>query len=117
MSNAPLHGLRSTGIMSINDLFERTMPTFTNPQEIAEAGERIYNEKYKAEYERKYPGKFVAIDVESGQPFLADQPEEALTQGRKALPTAFFHLIRVGAPGAFGVSYVSKNARSDWLFR
>ena len=77
------------------------MAIYTNPQEIADAGERIYNERYKAEFELKYRGKFVAIDVASGKYFLAGQPEEAVMNGRKQLPTALFHLIRVGSSGAF----------------
>ena len=40
---------------------------FANPAEIAQAGQRIYEAKYKAEYEFKYPCQSVAIDVSTGK--------------------------------------------------
>lgn len=80
---------------------------FTSPDKIAEAGERLYSEKYKTEYEKKYSGQFVAIEVSTGKPFVAKYPEEALEAGRKAVPAGIFHLIRVGSAGAFRVSYAS----------
>lgn len=87
-----------------------------NPKDLAEIGERIYSEKYKAAFEIEHPGKFVAIEVLSGKAFIDEQPEVALQKARKDFPTGLFHLVRVGSPGAFRVSYIS-NARSDWLFR
>jgi hypothetical protein len=40
-------------------------------QQIAEKGESIYNARYKAEYEKRHFGQYVAIDIESGQAFVA----------------------------------------------
>lgn len=76
-----------------------------NPQEIAEAGQKIYDDRYKAEYEKKYPGQFVAIDILTGTATVAPEPEQAIDQARKAVSHGYFHLIRIGAPGAFKVSY------------
>ncbi len=89
----------------------------SNPQDIADAGERIYSEKYKEEFEKKHSGKFVAIDVITEEAYIAEQPEEALDAARKASPKGYFHLIKVGSPGAFRVGYISNNARSERLFR
>lgn len=90
---------------------------FTNPTEIVAAGEKFYAEKYKVEYEHKHSGKFVAIDVVSGDAYIADYPEDALRAGRQKSPTGLFHLIKIGSPGAFRVSSFSPaNARSNWLF-
>lgn len=91
-------------------------PSLSNPKAIAEAGEKIYREKYQAEFEEKYRGQFVAIDVLTGEAYRGDLPEEALEKGRKASPKRLFHLIRVGSAGAFRVSY-SSNAIHDWIFR
>ncbi len=79
----------------------RVPSTFLNPKEIAEAGERIYREKYRAELERSQNGLFVAIDVVSEEAFTANQPEEALEIARKKHSDGVFHLIRIGSPGAF----------------
>lgn len=90
---------------------------FTNPKEIVEAGEKIYAERYKLDYEQKFGGKFVAIDVLTGEATVADFPEDALEAGRKKNATGLFHLIKIGSPGAFRVSSFSpENARSNWVF-
>ena len=89
---------------------------FNNPKLIAEHGERIYSEKFREKFEKDYLGKFVAIDVTTDNAYLGDTPEEAYGDARKQSPKGVFHLIRVGAPGAFKVSYTS-NASMDWVFR
>ncbi|MBI3447710.1 MAG: hypothetical protein HY049_02130 [Acidobacteria bacterium] len=86
------------------------------PQVIAERGEQIYRERYKDEYERLYSGQFVALDVDSGSPFVADTPEGALDAARRAQPTGRFHLIRIGSPGVFRMSYAGSGSHGDWIF-
>jgi len=88
----------------------------SSPRELAERGENIYIEKYKAEYEREFAGKFVAIDVTTGLAYVADSPEDAVERARTEAPKGIFHLLKVGAAGAFRVSY-SNNTDVDWLFR
>jgi hypothetical protein len=102
----PAQGLRATSM------------TLSNPQEVADVGERIYRERYKEAYERNSPGQFVAINVENGKAYLGVQPEEALERARSESPKGVFHLIRVGSPGAFRVSHVnSATTAVDGLFR
>ena len=88
----------------------------SNPKEIAETGEKIYNEKYRAQYEAEHLGKFVAINIRSGHATLAETSEEALQMAKAADPSGLFHLIRVGSPGAFRVSY-AQHGDNDWLYR
>ena len=85
------------------------------PQVIAEKGERIYRNKFQKEYEEKYPGKFLAIDINSEQGFIADTPEEAIEKAQAANPSGPFHLIKIGAAGVFRVGY-SSGAHGDWIF-
>ena len=86
------------------------------PQQIAKKGEEIYAEKYRSKFEKKYLGKFVAIDVETGEAFLGDDPAEALTAAQKPNPTSSTHLIKIGSPGVYRVGYTSGTSR-DWVFR
>jgi hypothetical protein len=88
----------------------------TNPQEIATVGQRIYDDQYRSTYENKYPGQFVAIEVDSKDAFVDALPEKAIEAGRKKYPHGLFHLIKIGAAGAFKVSYTSDAGR-DWIFR
>jgi len=88
-----------------------------NPQEIVTKGQQIYDEKYRALFEKEHPGCFVAIEVESGEAFLGETPEKAYERVQEKHPVGFFHLIKIGSPGAYKVSYTSSanNASSSWL--
>jgi len=88
-----------------------------NPRAIAEAGERIYREKYQADFEANHSGKFAAINVEKETASLGETPEGAFEVARKADPSGVFHLIRVGYAGAFQMSYQYRHGAEDWLFR
>jgi hypothetical protein len=90
--------------------------TFSNPQALAELGEKIYRDKYKADYEANHDGQFVVIDVKTGAAYLGPTPEAAYEAATKAAANGLFHLIKVGSAGAFRVSYTS-NANMDWIFR
>ena len=87
------------------------------PERIAEAGERIYAERHKARLEAESRGYFAAINVLTGEVYVAQFPEQALEKARKAAPNGVFHLIRVGAPGTFKVSSGSRHVFWSRAFR
>ena len=91
-------------------------PQLGNPRAVAERGERIYQDRYRAEYEAKHRGKFVVIDVLTENAYLGDSPEAAYEAARNVAPKDIFHILKVGEPGAFRVSY-SAHGDVDWLFR
>lgn len=91
-------------------------PKFSNPNAIAEAGEKIYA-SLRADLESTQHGKFVAINIESKAHYLGDNPEEALETAKAAEPQGVFHLIRVGFPGAFRISHAIQKSPSNWLFQ
>ncbi len=86
-----------------------------NPNKIAEAGERIYSERYKADLEKSHPGEFVCVDVLSGNFYLGRYPEQAMKTAREEAPSGIFHLIKIGSPGAFRTSYTLR--RNEWWIR
>ena len=92
-------------------------PRQWSPKEIADAGEKIYREKFKATFETKFHGKFVAIEVNEGDAMTGDSPDEVLEKAKAAHPEGIFHLIRVGFRNAFELSFAYRNAGPDWLFR
>ena len=89
---------------------------FSNPKQIADAGERIYRTKFQQELEKTANGKFVAIDVIAGTASVRETPEQALNAAKKEDPKGLFHLIRVGFSGAFRLNHASKDS-TDWLSR
>jgi hypothetical protein len=88
-----------------------TLKGLDSPERIAEAGEKAYADRYKSLLESTNRGHFVAIDVLTGEAYVAEFPEQALEKARAQAPNGVFHLIRIGAPGAFKVSFgSSRNA-------
>ena len=81
--------------------------SLSNPEAIAQRGEELYQEKYRAKYETEHSDEFLAIDVTTGQVYLAATPEEALKTARDESPVGLFHLIQIGQPGAFRDSYTA----------
>jgi hypothetical protein len=91
--------------------------TLNNPREIAERGERIYAQKFKQDFEKDYWGQFVAINVAAETATVADTAEDALQNALKADKKGIFHLVRVGFPSAYQVTYArSDNGNKDWIF-
>jgi hypothetical protein len=90
-------------------------PLFANPEEFAQAGERIYLE-HKADLEKAHMGRFVAVDVVTRKFYIDDAAEVALDSGRKDHPAGIFHLIRIGSSGAYKLGH-SINASRDRRFR
>ena len=88
-------------------MIEATTSVPSDPREIAEvgkriseAGERIYREKYQAEFENRHHGKIVAIDIFTERAFIASTLSEAGEQARAARPGTLVHFIKVGFPAA-----------------
>lgn len=88
-----------------------------SPEKIAEEGQRLYDERHRARLEVQHRGQFVAIDVTTGDAYTALYPEQALEEARSQAPNGVFHLIRIGAPGAFKVSFGSRHAFWGRLLR
>lgn len=80
------------------------------PKEVVAAGLKIYRERLKDHLENTSPGKFVAIDVESGAYYLGEYPDLALAAAKAASPHGIVHLMRIGSEGAFKVSYSRRHA-------
>ena len=87
-----------------------------NPQGISDKGEFLYREKFQAEYEQKHLGKYLAIDVGSGEGFLGDTPEKAIEALLQKNASAFYYVVRIGASGVYRVGYTQEATR-DGIFR
>ena len=64
-------------------------------KKIGEKGRELYK-KISGELEREYHGKFVAIEVDSGDYFLGDTSIEADKKAKKKYPEKVFYLGRIG---------------------
>ena len=72
-----------------------------DPREIADAGEKIYKEKYQADFEARYQGQVVAIDITTQRALVARSMREVSEHARKTCPGSLFYFLKVGAPAVF----------------
>jgi hypothetical protein len=86
---------------------------FNDPKAISEAGKRIYERLYRAEYEKSRLGTFVAINILDESATPGSTATEALGSARAKYPKGLFHLIRVGHSGAFEVGPAYRHANTD----
>ena len=67
---------------------------------VIDRAKRIYAEQLKAGLEADHWGRFVAIEPESGDYFLADTLDGAVRAARTRHPARTSHVVRVGHPAA-----------------
>ena len=72
----------------------------TTREAIIEQGQQVYDERLKADLERRHRGRFVAIEPFSGDYFLGDTSAEALIAAHGAFPDRRFYLLRIGFDAA-----------------
>jgi hypothetical protein len=71
--------------------------------DLAENGQRLYDERLRAQLEPEHEGEFVAIEPETERYFLGSTGLAALRAGRSELPDKLFYLLRVGHDAAYRV--------------
>jgi hypothetical protein len=72
-------------------------------EEIGQRAKGIYNSKYRAEYEARYYGKFLAIDTETERVFLSDTEDGASLAARNARPGSLPYLFRIGFEAVYRI--------------
>jgi hypothetical protein len=80
------------------------MQTIKDPDSFARRAEAIYDRKYRAEYENKYHGQIVAIDVTNEEAFVGRTELSALNKARRKYPEHVFFFLRVGYKAALRVA-------------
>lgn len=68
---------------------------------VIERGKRIYAERIRVLLEPAQADRFVAIEPESGDYFLADTFDAAVKAGREKHPDRLSHTSRIGHRAAF----------------
>lgn len=81
----------------------------TDIQKIAETGAKIY-EKIKSQYEPAQNGKFLAIDIDSKDTFVANTSSEAVEKARKAHPNRIFYVVKIGFSAAETLASLASNS-------
>ena len=69
-------------------------------QSVIDRAKRIYADQLRSTLEAHHRGRFVAIEPESGEHFLADTLDGAVQAARARHPARLSHIVRVGHPAA-----------------
>jgi hypothetical protein len=72
-------------------------------EEVVEHGTRIYDEKIRPLVEQDHYGEFVAVDVETGDYYLAKDGLAAYRLALSRRPEAILYLAQVGYRGAIRI--------------
>jgi len=70
-----------------------------NTHDLARRGQAIF-ERISPLLEAEHRGKFIAIEPDSGDYFIATRGMEAIDTGRAKHPDKLFYLARIGFPAA-----------------
>jgi hypothetical protein len=71
--------------------------------EVCDRGEKIYEEQIKHLVEPREKGKFIVIDIESGDYEVDDEELEAFDRLKERLPNAVTFMGRVGYKAAYHI--------------
>jgi len=72
--------------------------------EIVQRGQVLYDQQIRAHVEASHPGKFLVLDIETGDYEIDADDVAALQRAKAKHPDAAFYILRVGAPTAYRVS-------------
>jgi len=67
-------------------------------EELARRGQRYYEQFLRAELEPEHQGKYLFLDVETGDYELDEDQLAAMARARAKHPGAVFYILRVGYP-------------------
>jgi hypothetical protein len=79
------------------------MPTTLTNEEIVERGREIYDRDIRSRVESAYQGRFLVVDVLSGDFEIADSDRLASDQLRAKNPNCVLYGIRIGYPTAYRI--------------
>ena len=77
-------------------------PRYTS-EEIVQHGEALYDQQIRAQVEASHQGKFLVLDIETGEYEMDVSELAALKRAKAKHPDAAFYILRVGYPTAYRI--------------
>lgn len=75
---------------------------------VIERAKAIYEQELRDSLEAAHRDRFVAIEPESGDHFLADSFDAAVKAARSKYPSRLSHTIRIGHRAAFSIGLMEQ---------
>jgi hypothetical protein len=76
------------------------MPARYTKEEVTERGEAIYQQQIRAKVEVENKGRFLVVDIETGEYEIDDDELTAIKRAYSKRPEGEFYLLRIGYPTA-----------------
>lgn len=80
-------------------------------EEIARRGKVLYERRLRADVEEKYAGRFLVVDINTGEYEVADDDLAASDQAMEKNPEAVLYGVRIGEPVAYRLGGASVSWR------
>ena len=77
-------------------------PRYTS-EEIVRRGQALYEQHIRAEVDAENKGKFVVVDIETGEYEIDTNEIAASRRARSKNPNAALYIVRVGYPTAYRI--------------
>ncbi len=71
--------------------------------EIAERGQALYDQQVRGKVEPNYKGKYLVLDIETGEYEIDDHELAALERAKATNPDAALYMLRVGYSSAYRI--------------
>lgn len=69
--------------------------------EVARRGQQIYDKRIRADVEEEHRGKFLVVDVRTGEYEMDEDDSVAFDRALEKNPKAILYGIRIGEPAAY----------------
>ena len=86
-------------------------PRYTS-EEITRRGQALYDERLRADVDTRHRGKFLVLDIESGEYEIDVDELTALQRAKRKKPDAALYILRIGYPAAYRIGRVFPRSRS-----
>lgn len=77
------------------------MHTRFSNEEIAARGQTLYDERIRATVEQQHDGRFLVVDIETGEYEIADAAVDAIRRMRARLSDPALFILRIGRAAAY----------------
>lgn len=82
---------------------------YSSERIIADKGERIYQDLFQDQYETRFPGQVVVIEVVTKRAYVSATAEGAINKATENAPDGLFHMVKIQGTPSDGVqSYFRK---------
>ena len=73
--------------------------------EIVQRGQALYEQQLRALVEARHQGKFLVLDIETGDYEIDADDVSAVQRAKTRHPDAAFYIVRIGSPTAYRLGY------------